>query len=69
MTVVDASVAVKWLVPETCEDAAERILEEERSLARPAFLRVEVTAAIARNARFGEIAALRNSVTGRGHQW
>lgn len=56
MTVVDASVAVKWLIPEADEDAAERILEEERSLVGPAFLRVEVAAAIARKARFGEIA-------------
>ena len=55
MIVVDASVAVKWLVPEADEDAAERILEEEPRLVGPTLLRTEVAAAIARKVRFGEI--------------
>jgi predicted nucleic acid-binding protein len=57
MIVVDASVAVKWLVSEKDEDAAEELLRTEAQVAGPAFLRVEVTAAIARKARFGEISA------------
>jgi predicted nucleic acid-binding protein len=55
MIVVDASVAVKWLVSEQDEDAAEELLRTEAQVAGPALLRVEVTAAIARKARFGEI--------------
>ena len=55
MIVVDASVAVKWLVPEADEDAAERILVEEPQLVGPALLRVEVASAVARKARFREI--------------
>jgi predicted nucleic acid-binding protein len=55
MIVVDASVAVKWLVSEQDEDAAEELLRTEAQVAGPALLRVEVTAAIARKARLGEI--------------
>ncbi len=55
MIVVDASVAVKWLVSEKDEEAAEALLRTEAQVAGPAFLRIEVTAAIARKARFGEI--------------
>jgi len=57
MIVVDASVAVKWLVSEQDEDAAEELLRTQAQVAGPALLRVEVTAAIARKARFGEIQA------------
>lgn len=55
MIVVDASVAVKWLVAEADEDAAEQLLLSDDELAAPLLLRVEVTAAIARKARFQEI--------------
>jgi predicted nucleic acid-binding protein len=55
MTVVDASVAVKWLVAEEGEDAAEQLLAGREELAAPFVLRTEVVAAIARKARFKEI--------------
>jgi predicted nucleic acid-binding protein len=54
MTVVDASVAVKWFLPETGADAALQLHGQE--LAAPALIRVEVAAAIVRKARSGEIA-------------
>jgi predicted nucleic acid-binding protein len=55
MIVVDASVAVKWLVSERDEDAAEELLKSEMEVAGPLLLRVEVTAAVARKARYREI--------------
>jgi predicted nucleic acid-binding protein len=55
MIVVDASVAVKWLVSEKDEDAAEDLLRTELEVAGPLLLRVEVTAAVARKARYREI--------------
>jgi predicted nucleic acid-binding protein len=57
MTVVDASVAVKWLLPEPGEAAAQQLLTGGDSLFGPALIRVEVAAAIARKARLGEIDA------------
>lgn len=57
MIVVDASVAVKWLLPEPGEAAAQRLLGGGDSLLGPELIRVEVAAAIARKARFGEIDA------------
>jgi len=57
MIVVDASVAVKWLLPEPGDKAAQRLLTGGEGLAGPALLGVEVAAAIARKARFGEIRA------------
>jgi predicted nucleic acid-binding protein len=53
--VVDASVAVKWLLPETGADAAQRLLDSGERLLGPALIRVEVAAAIARKSRFGEM--------------
>lgn len=57
MIVVDASVAVKWLLPEPGAAAAQRLLTGGDSLLGPGLIRVEVAAAIARKARFGEIDA------------
>jgi predicted nucleic acid-binding protein len=51
ITVVDASVAVKWLLPETSEDAANRILIKARRIMAPAIIRIEVTGAILRQFR------------------
>lgn len=55
MTVVDASVAVKWLLPEAGDAAARSLLSSGERLFGPALIRVEVAAAIARKSRFGEI--------------
>ncbi len=57
MIVVDASVAVKWLLPEPGDAAAQRLLTGGDSLLGPELIRVEVAAAIARKARVGEIDA------------
>src|SRR5215212_9094024 len=57
MIVVDASVAVKWLLPEGGWVAAQELLTGDERLMGPALLRVEVAAAIARKVRFGEIEA------------
>ena len=55
MIVVDASVAVKWLLPEPGADAARRLRDSGEWLLAPALIRVEVAAAIARKSRFGEL--------------
>jgi len=55
LIVVDASVAVKWLLPEAGADAAQQLLDSEDRLLGPALIRVEVAAAIARKSRFGEV--------------
>ena len=55
MIVVDASVAVKWLVPEAGKAAADELLNDGVPLLAPALIRVEVAAAIARKVRFDEI--------------
>ncbi len=55
MTIVDASVAIKWLLPEPGADHAEMLLESGEQLAAPALIRVEVAAAIARKVRRKEI--------------
>jgi predicted nucleic acid-binding protein len=56
MTVVDASVAVKWLLPEVGAEAAARLLSASERLFGPSLIRVEVAAALARKARLKEIA-------------
>ena len=58
MTVVDASVAVKWLLPEEGAHAAALLLASGDGLMAPALIRVEVAAAIARKVRLKEIEAL-----------
>ena len=55
MIVVDASVAVKWLLPEAGAESAQRLLDSGDGLMGPALIRVEVAAAIARKSRFGEV--------------
>ena len=55
MIVVDASVAVKWLLPEAGAEAARRMLDSGAELVAPALIRVEVAAAIAHKSRFGEL--------------
>ena len=55
MIVVDASVAVKWLVPEAGKSAADELLNDGVPLLAPALIRVEVASAIARKVRFDEI--------------
>jgi predicted nucleic acid-binding protein len=56
VTIVDASVAIKWLLPEPDTDHAEELLESGEHLAAPALIRTEVAAAIARKVRMQEIA-------------
>jgi predicted nucleic acid-binding protein len=48
MTVVDASVAVKWYFPEPGAEAAESVGLGSEELVAPALIRVEVAAAITR---------------------
>lgn len=58
MIVVDASIAVKWLLPEPGSDAAQALLESGEQLIAPVLIRVEVAAAICRKVRFSEIDSL-----------
>lgn len=51
MIVVDASVAVKWLVPEEDSDKAEQFLFSPEKLVAPTIIRIEVAAALTRLAR------------------
>lgn len=53
--VVDASVAVKWLVVEEGSDAADRLLEGDHDLHAPRLLASEVANALWRKARLTEI--------------
>lgn len=53
--VVDASVAVKWLVPEIHSEHAERLLEEGVELSAPDLIRAEVGNSVWKRWRRGEI--------------
>lgn len=53
--VVDASVAVKWFVPEPGDKAAECLLESGEPLVAPAFIRIEVAGAFFRRLKKGEL--------------
>ena len=55
MKVVDASVAVKWLVPEAGSLTAQALLAGLEKLAAPALIRVEVAAAVTRKVRLNEL--------------
>jgi predicted nucleic acid-binding protein len=55
MIVVDASVAVKWFIPEAGEEAAAQILNGKKRLVAPALIRLEVTGAIIRRYREGHL--------------
>jgi predicted nucleic acid-binding protein len=57
MLVVDASVAIKWFVPEIHADDAERLLAEDVILAAPDLIGPEVANAVWKKARRGEITA------------
>lgn len=49
--VIDASVAVKWFVPEPGDAAAQKILAGDEPLIAPALIRIEVTGAFIRQYR------------------
>lgn len=51
MIVLDASVAVKWYVPEQHSDEADALLESPAQLLAPELIRIEVTSALVRKAR------------------
>lgn len=55
MIVVDASVAVKWFLPEQGSDKAIALLSAGDALLAPDLIRVEVAAAVTRRARQGDI--------------
>jgi predicted nucleic acid-binding protein len=56
LTVVDASVAVKWFFPEPGSQAAQALLIRAEQLVAPALVRIEVSSAITRKVRLSEIA-------------
>ena len=62
MTVVDASVALKWFFPELGQPEARRLRDSGGPLAAPALIRVEVAAAIAGKVRFQEVDPLEAEV-------
>jgi predicted nucleic acid-binding protein len=53
--VVDASVAVKWFLPEVGHAAARAVLSGHEPLVAPALIRVEVSAAFLRRLKKGEL--------------
>ena len=53
--VVDASVAVKWLVEEEGSDAADRLLTGDGDLHAPRLMASEVANALWRKVRLGEV--------------
>jgi predicted nucleic acid-binding protein len=55
MIVVDASVAVKWFIPEAGEEAAAKLLGGKKRLIAPTLIRLEVTGAIIRRFREGHL--------------
>ena len=60
--VVDASVAVKWLIAEQDSDAAERLLEGQHELYAPRLIASEVGSALWRKVRMGELERSRAAV-------
>lgn len=59
MLVVDASVAVKWFIPEAGEGAAAKLLGGKPRLVAPSLFRLEVTGAIIRRYREGHVSEKR----------
>ncbi|MEJ5369370.1 MAG: type II toxin-antitoxin system VapC family toxin [Bryobacteraceae bacterium] len=57
MWVVDASVAVKWLVPEESRHEASTLITEAGPLLAPDLIITEVSSALSRKARLGQITA------------
>lgn len=51
LTVIDASVAVKWMVPEAGSREAVALLDRGSQLLAPSLIRVEVAAAVIRQYR------------------
>ena len=60
--VVDASVAVKWLIAEQYSDAADRLLEGQHELYAPRLMASEVGSALRRKVRMGELERSRAGV-------
>ncbi len=72
--VVDASVAVKWLVEEEYSDYAGRLLEESHDLYAPRLMASEIGNALWRRVRMGDIersqaVALAASVSEMAVRW
>ncbi len=59
MTVIDASVAAKWYLPEAGSDEAQRILRTPQKMFAPALIKIEVTATILRHYRENKITETR----------
>ncbi|UZK69841.1 type II toxin-antitoxin system VapC family toxin [Sphingomonas sp. S1-29] len=57
MLVIDASVAVKWLVEEPGSEAAEKILGDPRALVAPDWIVAEVANALLNKVARGEMTA------------
>lgn len=55
MLVIDASVAVKWFLPENDADKAEALLLSGQKLIAPEIIRIEVAAAFTRLLRTGDL--------------
>ena len=55
MFVVDASIATKWFVGQIYSDIAERVQKSRRPLLAPQLLIAEVTDALRKHVRVGEI--------------
>ncbi len=55
--VVDASVAVKWFIPEVHSEAAKRVLEADHELIAPELILAEVASALWKKRRRGELPA------------
>lgn len=53
--VVDASVAVKWLVEEDGSKAADRLVRSDYDLRAPRLMASEVASALSKKARMGEL--------------
>lgn len=55
MIVVDASVVVKWFIPENDSDKATALLRSGKKLVAPEIIRIEVAAAFTRLYRTGHL--------------
>jgi predicted nucleic acid-binding protein len=55
--VVDASITIKWVIPEALSDAADRLRDGEHEFLAPDLLLVEVANALWRKTRAEEISA------------
>ena len=51
--IIDASVAAKWLLPESGQDLAKALLRSNTLLIAPPLIRIEVAAAITKATRLG----------------